>query len=104
MEAFLKNSFIYVFMAMMGLHCCCRLFSSCNEWILIAVASLVAEHGLSSGSSGALEHIGSVVVAHGFSCSAIYGIFLDQGSNLYPLPWQANYLPLTHQGSPRWRF
>ena len=32
---------------------------------------------------------GSVLVVHGLSCSAAYGIFRDQGSNLHPLRWQA---------------
>ena len=40
----------------------------------MAVASLIGEHRLQS--------TGSVVVAHGFSCSVACGIFLDQGSNL----------------------
>ena len=44
---------------------------------------------------------GSVVVAHGPSCSAACGIFPDQGSNLCPLHWQADSQPLRHQGSPR---
>ena len=43
---------------------------------------------------------GSVVVAHGPSCSAACGIFPDQGLNLCPLPWQADSQPLRHQGSP----
>ena len=30
----------------------------------------------------------SLVVVHGLSCSSVYGIFPDQGSNLYPLHWQ----------------
>ena len=47
--------FIYLFLAVLGLHCCMRAFSSCGKWgllfvmahrLLIAVASLVAEHGL----------------------------------------------------------
>ena len=47
--------FIYLFMAALGLHCCARAFSSCGEQellfvavhgLLIAVASLAAEHGL----------------------------------------------------------
>ena len=47
--------FIYLFLAVLGLHCCARTFSSCGErgllfvvvrGLLIAVASLVAEHGL----------------------------------------------------------
>ena len=32
----------------------------------------------------------SVVVAHGLSCSAVRGIFPDQGSNPCPLHWQAD--------------
>ena len=47
--------FIYLFLAALGLRCCMRAFSSCGEQgllfvavrgLLIAVASLVAEHGL----------------------------------------------------------
>ena len=47
--------FIYLFLAVLGLHCCTWAFCSCGEWgllfvvvcgLLIAVASLVAEHGL----------------------------------------------------------
>ena len=44
---------------------------------------------------------GSVVVAHGLSCSAACGIFPDQGSNPCPLHSQADSQPLRHQGSPR---
>ena len=43
---------------------------------------------------------GSVVVAHGPSCSAARGILPDQGSNPCPLHWQADSQPLRHQGSP----
>ena len=43
---------------------------------------------------------GSVVVAHGSSCSAARGIFPDQGSNPCPLHWLADSQPLCHQGSP----
>ena len=55
---FLKNiftDFIYLFLAVLGLCCCTQAFSSCGEWgllfvavhgLLIAVASLFAEHGL----------------------------------------------------------
>ena len=47
--------FIYLFLAALVLHCCVRAFSSCGKWgllfvavrgLLIAAASLVAEHGL----------------------------------------------------------
>ena len=43
---------------------------------------------------------GSVVVAHGPSCSAACGILPDQGSNPCPLHWQVDSQPLRHQGSP----
>ena len=53
---FLLNfGFIYLFMAVLGLHFCARAFSSCGKWgpLFIAVhgpltiaASLVAEHRL----------------------------------------------------------
>ena len=43
---------------------------------------------------------GSIIVAHGPSCSAACGIFPDQGSNPCPLHWQADSKPLRHQGSP----
>ena len=52
---------------------------------------------LSTGSRRA----GSVVVAHGPSCSAACGIFPDQGSNLCALHWPADSQPLRHQGSPK---
>ena len=47
--------FIYLFLAVLGFCCCARAFSSCGKQgllfvalcgLLIAVASLVAEHGL----------------------------------------------------------
>ena len=44
---------------------------------------------------------GSVIVAHGPSCSAACGIFPDQGSSPCALHWQADSQPLHHQGSPR---
>ena len=46
------------------------------------------------------RHAGSVIVAHGPSCSAACGIFPEQGSNPCPLNWQADSQPLHHQGSP----
>ena len=46
------------------------------------------------------RRVGSVVVAHGPSCSAACGIVPDQGSNPCPLHWQADSQPLRHQGSP----
>ena len=43
--------------------------------------------------------MGTVVVAHGLSSFRTRGIFPDQGSNPGPLHWQADSLPLDHQGS-----
>ena len=119
---FFINLFIYLFLAALGLCCCCtRAFSSCSEQgllfvavhrLLIAVASPVAEHGLQvrglqqlwqTGSvvvAHGLQSPGSVVVAHGLSCSAACGIFPDQGSIPCPLHWQADSQPVCHQGSP----
>ena len=51
---FFFYKFIYLFLAVLGLRCCAQSFSSCGERglhfiavcrLLIAVASLVAEHG-----------------------------------------------------------
>ena len=44
--------------------------------------------------------MGSVVVAHGLSCSTACGIFPDQESNLCRHHCQADYLSLSHQGNP----
>ena len=41
--------------------------------------------GFSRCRAWALDTRASVVGAHGLSCSVACGIFLDQGSNLYPL-------------------
>ena len=54
---------------------------------------------LLSRSTGS-RRAGSVVMAHGPSCSVACGIFPDQGSNPCPLHWQADSQPLRHQGSP----
>ena len=43
---------------------------------------------------------GSVIVAHGPSCSVACGILPDQGSNPCPLHRQADSQPLHHQGNP----
>ena len=85
-------------------------------WVFVAVRGLslvVASGGHSSSRCAGLSlsrplllrstgsrRAGSVVVAHGPSCSAACGIFADQGSNPCPLHWQADSQPLCHQGSP----
>ena len=85
-------------------------------WVFVSVRglSLVAASGGHSSSrcaglslswplllrSTGSRCAGSVVVAHGPSCSAAWGIFPDQGSNPCSLHWQADSQPLRHQGSP----
>ena len=61
-----------------------------------ARASPVAEPRLSG--------MGSVAVMRGLCCPAACGVFLDQGSNPYPLRWQAGSQPLDHQGCPHDHF
>ena len=86
-------------------------------WVFISVRGLslvVASGGHSSSRCAGLSlswplllrntgsrRAGSVVVAHGPSCSAACGILPDQGSNPCPLHWQADSQPLRHQGSPK---
>ena len=43
-----------------------------------------------------LQHVDSVVAAHGLSCSMACEIFPDQGLNPCPLPWQAYSYLLYH--------
>ena len=67
--------------------------SRCWAWTLGMVASVVAVPRLWS--------TGSIVAAHGLSCSTACGILLDQGLSMRLLQWQAGSLLLGHQGSPR---
>ena len=45
------------------------------------------------------QSTGSLVTVHGLSCFSASGIFPDQDLNLCLLHWQADSLPLSHQGS-----
>ena len=70
--------------------------SSCGAraslWFLLLRSTASRARELSSCGSRALEH--------GPSCSTACGIFPDQGWNPCLLHWQADSLPLSHQGSP----
>ena len=86
-------------------------------WVFVSVRGLslvVASGGHSSSRCAGLSLLrplllrstgswraGSVVVAHGPSCSVACGIFPDQGLNPCALHWQADSQPLGHQGSPQ---
>ena len=54
------------------------------QWLLLLWSTGSRRVGFSSCV------MGSVVVAHGLSCSAACGTFPNQGSNLCPLHWQAD--------------
>ena len=85
-------------------------------WVFVSVRGLslvVASGGHSSSQCAGLSlsrplllrstgsrRAGSVIVAHGPSCSMACGILPDQGSNPCPLHWQADSQPLRHQRSP----
>ena len=103
---FLRNwrSFIYLFIY----------FWLCWVFVSVRGLSLVAASGDHSSSrcaglspsrplllrSTGSRRAGSVIVAHGPSCSVACEIFPDQGSNPCPLHWQADSQPLRHHGSP----
>ena len=85
-------------------------------WVFVSVRglSVVAASGGHSSSrctglslsrplllrSTGSRRAGSVIVAHGPSCSTACGIFPDQGLNPCPLHRQADSQPLRHQESP----
>ena len=99
---FFKYLFIYlwlcwVFVSVRGL----SLVVASGDHSSSQCAGLSLSRPLLLWSTGS-RRAGSVVVAHGPSCSAACGIFPDQGSNPCPLHWQADSQPLRHQGSPKW--
>ena len=85
----------WVFVSVRGLSLIVASGGHSSSWC----AGLSLSRPLSLRSTGS-RCAGSVIVAHGPSCSAACGIFPDQGSNLCPLHWQADSQPLSHQGSP----
>ena len=110
---FTAYNFTYLVLGVRNLRCCAG-FSPDGEsrgcslmairGLFIAVTSLV-EHGISGAWATVaviprLWSTGSVIVAHGLGCPGACGIFSDHGSNPYLPHWQADSLPLSHQGSP----
>ena len=76
----LFKKFTYLFLAAQSLRCCTQVFSSCGEQGLLTVVA-----------SPVMEQQGLLCRAHGLSsCPMACGIFLDQGSKLCPLHWQAD--------------
>ena len=105
------NVFIYLFLLVRGLHFClgCSLVVASRGYSSCRARSRM--HGLrypqQAGSvvrAHRLWSTGSIVAAHRLSCPAACGIFPDQGWNPCLLHWQADFLPLNHQGSPNCAF
>jgi len=102
------NKFVFIYLfgcaGSLLLH---RLFCGCGRQGLLSGCAAQASHSSGFSCCGAqsvwtsvVAALGSVVVVHGLSCPMAYGIFWDQESNPCLLHWQADSLPLNHQGSP----
>ena len=98
---FFEGLFIYLFLTVLGLRFVrgLSLVAASGGHSSSRCAGLSLSRPLLLRSTGS-RRAGSVVVAHGPSCSRACGIFPDQGSNACPLHWQADSQPLRHQGSP----
>ena len=86
------NSSHFLFLAVLGLCCCERAFSSCGEWRAILHCRARTPHcgGFSCCRAWALEHVGLAVVVHRLSHPEACGISPDQGLNTCPLRGQAD--------------
>ena len=85
--------YLFIFLLpVLGLHCLWQVGATVH-------CSVQASHcsGLSCCGTQALSMEASVVAVHGLSCPEACRILLDQGSNLCPLRWQVNFLPLDYQ-------
>ena len=100
---FFKKIFIYLFYLWL-----CWVFVSVRGLSLVVASGdhsssrcvgLSLSRPLLLWSTGS-RRAGSVLVAHGPSCSAACGILPDQGSNPCPLHWQADSQPLVPPGKP----
>ena len=89
-----KISFLNLFMALLGIHCCTVFslvevsggYSTAMLWLIIVVASLIVEHGLWGTralvvATHGLSSCGFWALGHGLNSYGPCGIVLDQGSN-----------------------
>ena len=86
-----------------------RLFSSCREQTFhcggfSCEAQSLGFSGFSDCGFHALEQMLNGCGTQGLSCSMACEILWDQGSNPCLLNWQADSLPLSHQGNPPFGF
>ena len=110
-KSFLKFHLFILLLAVLGLQCRVGFFlvvasraplRLCSGGFLLQWSLLLRPVGrVDSGAEApGLSSTGSIFAELGPSCSLACGIMPDQGSNLCPLQWQADSLPLDHQGSP----
>ena len=85
---FFKKMYLCIIcvLAVLDLPCCARASSGCGEWGLLSTCGVRASHcgGFSCCGAWALGTWASGFVAHGLSCSSVWGIFLDEGSTRVP--------------------
>ena len=99
---YIEYSYLFIYFWLCWVFICVRGFSvaaASRGHSSSRCAGLSLSRPLLLRSTGS-RRAGSVVVAHGPSCSAARGIFPDQSSNPCHLHWQADSQPLRHQGSP----
>ena len=105
-QSYPEANFILVsnsFLAALGLRFCARAFSSCGKRgpPFIAVRGPLTSWPLSiSWRSTGSRRAGSVVVAHGPSCSAARGIFPDQGYEPVSPALAGRFLTTAPPGKP----
>ena len=87
-------------MALLGLHCCLGFpyLRRAGSTLYLQCSSFSLQWFLWLLSTGSRVQAPWLWLARAY-CSEACGIFLDQGSNLCLLPWQADSLPLSHQGT-----
>ena len=89
---------IYLFIGCAGSLLPHRLLSTCGELGLLRSCRVQAS------PRGCSSYCGAQALSVQASVVAACGISPDQGSNLCLWHWQANSLPLSHQGSPEGHF
>ena len=103
-------NFIYFFWLCWVFIASNRIFSSCGKWELLSSCDAWTSHcgGLSFADLGLWGVEASVTAAcglndvvHRLSCSAACGVFLGQGLNLCPLPWQAEFFTTAPPGKSK---
>ena len=96
---FFKNSFIYLFLTVLGLPCCMgfSLVAESRCYSLVAVYRLLIAVGSPVTTHRALEHR---LNSFGAWAWLLHGTWNIPRSAIKPVHWQANPLPLSYQRSP----